>query len=182
MKIRSDLKKKILLILLGGIALGLATSPRSQRIIFRKLSWEWKMIDRERFKRVARELKKDRFVSYCDDEWWNAKLTSSGKILAKEIDISNIKLKILKKWDGKWRMVLFDIPEKNRAGRNALRQKIKELGFTELQKSVFVYPYPCRKEIDEVIKFFRLEKFVQQCMVYGLNEFINRKLIKKFSL
>lgn len=182
MQIRSDLKKKVLLILLGGIALGMTTSPQSQKIIFRKLAWEWKMINKDRIRRVARELKRDKFVYYNNDQWWNARLTPKGSNLAKKIDIANIKLKVLKKWDRKWRMVLFDIPESNRVGRDVLRRIIKELGFIELQKSVFVYPYPCREEIGEVIKFFGLEKFVQQCVVVGLDDSVEQELRKKFNI
>ncbi|HBR79431.1 MAG TPA: hypothetical protein DEA46_03325 [Candidatus Moranbacteria bacterium] len=182
MQIRSDLKKKILLILLGGIALGLTTSPRGQKIIFRKLAWEWEMINRDRIRRVARELKRDKFVHYNGDKWWSARLTLKGNRLARKIDITNIKLKVLKKWDRKWRMILFDIPENNRVGRDALRRTIKKLGFVELQKSVFVYPYPCRKEIGEVIEFFSLEKFVQQCVVDELDKSIEQSLRKKFKL
>ena len=45
------------------------------------------------------------------------------------------------KWDGKWRMILFDIPEKKKAHREYLRSVIKSLGFKEFQRSVWAYPY-----------------------------------------
>lgn len=41
-------------------------------------------------------------------------------------------------WDGKYRVVFFDIPEVNRVVRNALRNKLKKLGFIGWQQSVFV--------------------------------------------
>ena len=43
-----------------------------------------------------------------------------------------------KEWDGNYRLVFFDIPEKNRALRDLLRSKLKELGFVGWQKSVWV--------------------------------------------
>ena len=46
------------------------------------------------------------------------------------------------KWDGKWRMVVFDVPEQARAVRNRLRYLLKEFGFYSLQASVYVYPFP----------------------------------------
>jgi len=46
-----------------------------------------------------------------------------------------------KKWDGKWRIILFDIPEKQKRKRNYLRMVIKTLGFKEFQKSIWIYPY-----------------------------------------
>ena len=45
------------------------------------------------------------------------------------------------RWDRKWRVVIFDIAEINRSSRNALRRKLKDLGFGLLQKSVWVSPH-----------------------------------------
>jgi len=53
-----------------------------------------------------------------------------------------------------------DIPEIKRRSRDALRRKLKELGCYELQKSVFLWPYDCKKEIEFVIHFFNLKSFV----------------------
>lgn len=41
-------------------------------------------------------------------------------------------------WDGKFRVVIWDIPEKNRRVRNLFRRKLKEWDFIILQKSVWV--------------------------------------------
>lgn len=48
-----------------------------------------------------------------------------------------------KKWDGRWRMVVFDVPERRRSVRNRLRSVMNEIGFVRLQDSVWVYPYDC---------------------------------------
>lgn len=79
------------------------------------------------------------------------------------------------KWDGKWRMVAFDIPNSHRKGRNALRYRLKMGGFYELQESIFLYPYDCKKEIDDFSKLFKLEKYIR----FGLLDFIdNQEKIK----
>ena len=72
------------------------------------------------------------------------------------------KLEITKQkvWDKKWRIVAFDIPEKKKNGRDALRQKLQELNFYQLQKSVFVCPYPCEKEVHFLSEFFDIGDFV----------------------
>jgi len=54
-------------------------------------------------------------------------------------------------WDGKWRMVIFDIPEEKRAQRDFLRRQLRWLGFKELQKSVWVFPYDIKQELEEVL-------------------------------
>ncbi len=71
-------------------------------------------------------------------------------------------MRILKprKWDGKWRIVGFDIPEKQKKAREALRYKLKELGFLQIQKSLFLYPYPCREEIEFIGEIFQINKCI----------------------
>ena len=54
-------------------------------------------------------------------------------------------------WDGRWRIVMFDIREKRRKARSKLRLLLLGTGFLRLQDSVWVYPYPC----DEFIGLVR---------------------------
>lgn len=49
-----------------------------------------------------------------------------------------------KKWDGKYRLVIFDIPEKKRGIRDQFRTLVKNAGFYHLQDSVWAFPYDCR--------------------------------------
>ena len=65
------------------------------------------------------------------------------------------------RWDGKWRIVIFDVPEKMKRAREALREKLRELGFKELQKSVFIHPFECKDEIDFVTEFFNLRPCIR---------------------
>lgn len=48
-----------------------------------------------------------------------------------------------KKWDGKWRIVSFDVYEKRRDVRDKLRYTLKSIGFLQLHKSIWIYPYDC---------------------------------------
>lgn len=79
-------------------------------------------------------------------------------------------------WDGKWRMIAFDIPDSHRKGRNALRYRMRTAGFYEFQKSLFIYPYECKKEMDAVVNLFKLEKYVR----FGLLDFIDSQEKLKF--
>ena len=66
-----------------------------------------------------------------------------------------MKINIPPKWDGFWRIVIFDVPEKLRKRETYSGKKIKTLAFFPLQKSVFVYPFDCRRdEINGVREFF----------------------------
>lgn len=79
----------------------------------------------------------------------------------------NFKL-IDQKWDGCWRLVIFDIPEDKKAVREALRAKLRHFGFYPLQKSVFVYPYACEKEIGDLADFFELGDNIETLLVKSL--------------
>jgi DNA-binding transcriptional regulator PaaX len=61
-----------------------------------------------------------------------------------------------KRWDGRWRVVLFDIPERRRGVRNRLRMFMQEFGFVRLQDSVWIYPYDCEDIIALAKANFRI--------------------------
>lgn len=82
------------------------------------------------------------------------KLTEKGKKKAGWLQIDDLKIKRPKKWDGKWRIVIFDIAQLKFVYREAFRGKLKELGFFRLQDSVWVHPFNCRDEIELLKKFF----------------------------
>ncbi|MEW6407826.1 MAG: hypothetical protein AB1465_03995 [Patescibacteria group bacterium] len=83
-------------------------------------------------------------------------LTKRGKLYAQELQIDDLEIKRPKRWDKKWRILMFDIPYINRLVREALRGKLKELGFIQLQKSVWLYPFDCEKEFKILKTFFSL--------------------------
>ena len=62
-----------------------------------------------------------------------------------------------KSWDKKWRLIVFDIKEITRKDRDYLRRQLKWIGFQELQKSVWVFPYEIRDDLREFIKLCRFE-------------------------
>lgn len=66
-----------------------------------------------------------------------------------------------RKWDGQWRMIIFDIPEKKRKYRDYLRQMLKTLGFKELQKSIWVTPYPIPDFLKELLWEEKMKHFTR---------------------
>lgn len=79
------------------------------------------------------------------------KLTKEGKRKLTRYQIDLLEIEKPRKWDGKWRVIIFDIPIRKNFARELLRRKMKHLGFYRLQASVFVHPYPCY----EIVKFLR---------------------------
>lgn len=70
-------------------------------------------------------------------------LTSAGEEILQRWRRIDFELKKPKKWDKKWRVVIFDIPEKKKHIRDEVRQILASAGFQKLQDSVWVYPYDC---------------------------------------
>ena len=84
------------------------------------------------------------------------------------------------KWDKKWRVVIFDIPEKKKQKRNYFRRMLLDLGFQKLQNSVWISPCNNFKEIQEIIKYYGIGQFVVLMVVDKIS---NDLLFKeKFSL
>lgn len=81
-------------------------------------------------------------------------ITALGKKKVLDYDLENMQLETKKKWDGKWRIVMFDIPQAKKRARDAVSFKIKEIGMYPIQKSVFVFPHSCKDEIDFVGEIF----------------------------
>lgn len=174
-------REKILLLLLAGVALCCAHSARGQRFVLRSATSEWKRLDRKKLRTNINSFYRSKYITKNknSDGSFDILLTDVGKLRALNVKIKNLRER-KQDWDGKWRMVVFDVPEQFRNGRNALRQKLKNMGFKELQKSVFVFPYDCKKEIDFLVEVFHIEKYVR----FAVLEFIDNsnKLIEEFKL
>lgn len=76
-------------------------------------------------------------------------------------NLYNIRLKRETKWDKKWRMIIFDVPVSHNNARDELTYLLKELGFKMLQKSAWVYPWPCESEVEQITSVFQIDDFVK---------------------
>jgi len=105
-------------------------------------------------------------------------LTKKGRRYLFRLSLSKIKIKRPKRWDGKWRVVIFDIPEKLRHQRDIIRDKLISLGFRRIQMSVYVYPFECTREVRTISK--RL--FIDRCVLIMISEIIQgeKKIIDDY--
>lgn len=157
------IRQKIILLLLAGVAFSFAHSPKLQWRIIKDIPKEWKKIDQKALKRSIRNLYRSRLISFKEnqDGTTTVFLNKAGEQLAITYNLNQMKLAKQNQWDGKWRIVMFDIPEKHKKARDAFRFHLKQLGLLEYQKSVFITPYPCAKEIEYLREFWRVKKFVR---------------------
>lgn len=64
------------------------------------------------------------------------------------------------KWDKKWRVISFDIPENKRSARTKIRSTLSDIGFVRMQNSVWIYPYECKELISLIKEDFEMGKEV----------------------
>ncbi|MDO8522934.1 MAG: CRISPR-associated endonuclease Cas2 [bacterium] len=155
--------QKILLLLMAGASLSLTRSPSGYFKVLKEISKEWNKINNRALHSAIKNLYKSKLIDAKDNHDGSTILilTSRGKSKALTYKIDEIKIQPTKRWDNKWRVVLFDIPESRKRARDALSLKLKQAGFYKLQKSVFVSPFECSKEIDFIIEFFSLRPYVR---------------------
>lgn len=85
------------------------------------------------------------------------RLTAEGRKEAAKYRINDLKINCSKQWDKKWRVIIFNLSEKEKSKKQAFLKKIKELGLHALQKNVWIIPFPCGKEIKALREFFDLD-------------------------
>ena len=113
-----------------------------------------------------RNLKHRKLIEIIEEKngTFKVRLTNKGQKRIRELSLDMLTIAKPKKWDGKWRILIFDIPSKPKLynqAREALRRKIKELSFHQMQKSVWVYPYECEDEILFIAEAFQVQKHIE---------------------
>lgn len=102
-------------------------------------------------------------------------LTDEGEKEAQKIKTEMERLKP-KQWDGKWRIIIFDVPEKLRGKRDLLRRELVGFGFRQLQQSVWVYPYLLPQEFRDLWKETGIFKY---CVIFEADKMENGDMLKQ---
>lgn len=107
-------------------------------------------------------------------------LTDKGELEIIQYKFQDKAIKRPRKWDKKWRVVIFDIKEYRRKTRDKLRITLTNLGFVKLQNSVWVFPYEC----EDIIILLKADFKIGRDVLYmTVDKIENDKWLKKeFSL
>jgi hypothetical protein len=162
---RGELAKEILLMIAAGVAIPAAflmpNIPFALKPLLKALTKKSHLSKNTSLIRSITYLKRNRLVSVAHDgDQQILTLSEKGRKRVLQFNADRMAIRKPKRWDGYWRIVLFDIPEKRRRGREALRNKLKHLGFYQLQKSCFVHPFECKSEIDFVSELYEVSSYV----------------------
>ncbi|MFA6273406.1 MAG: hypothetical protein WC673_02880 [Candidatus Paceibacterota bacterium] len=105
------------------------------------------------------------------------RLTDKGNAKLRQLELRDYKLTKPKRWDKKWRVLIFDVPEKRRGIRDKIRNTITAVGFMKLQKSVWAYPYDC----EDLINLIKADLKIGKDLLYLIVDSVeNDKTIRDY--
>ena len=163
--------QKIILLLTAGAALSLTRRPGAHFRIIKSASKEWKNINHRTLRESIKRLYQSKIIRCIEnsDGTLILELTDEGKKRVLRYHPSKMKIKKPIKWDGLWRLVIFDIPESMKRERMTLAGMLRRLDFYPLQRSVFIFPYECKNEIDFIVEMFNLRQYVRFLIVKDID-------------
>lgn len=184
---KSVLNATMALVAVGGILTLSVLAPgvlgEINKMLYRK-----KKNNYEQYRQIWRgfnSLKQKRNLEFVKEEdgYLIYRFSQKGKDEVRKFIIDELSIGKPKNWDGKWRLAIFDIPEKRKNARVGLRKKLSDIGFYQCQKSAWVYPFPCEKEVEFLKDFFNVKPFVKLFLVDEMTDgkvlYHFRDLLKK---
>lgn len=96
-------------------------------------------------------------------------ITAKGRQRLQSRNLAKLQVQPQDCWDGMWRLVLYDIPESHKYGRNALTAKLNKLGFYQLQRSAWLHTFPCRDVIEEVTAHYKIDNYVSYLEILSVD-------------
>ncbi|OGD67370.1 CRISPR-associated endonuclease Cas2 [Candidatus Berkelbacteria bacterium RIFCSPHIGHO2_12_FULL_36_9] len=176
-----DIKKVVLgtkqiLMYLVDLSVGIFEYGDRGRVYRRSIKeyWQQRDLNKERFSRDLYRLRRDKFIRiYFKDKEKIIELTKKGKERIRNYLVDDLKIETPEQWDKKWRIIIFDIPEEKKTARDVLAAKLKQIGFLRLQKSVFVFPYDCKDEIDFLKELYEIRPYIQYIVADRIDTEVN---------
>jgi hypothetical protein len=178
---KSALNATLAIMATGGIITLGAMAPGLLMEI-NKISRRKRRKETEKYREIWRNfnsLKKKGNLEFVkeEDDCLFYKFSEKGENKVRKFIIDELRISPPKEWDKKWRLIIFDIPEKKRGGRVAFRKKLNDMGFYQCQKSAWIHPFPCLEEIEFVKDVFNLKPFVK---IFLVDEMTDGKTLYHF--
>lgn len=158
---RSEITKIVLKTIFAvGLITIVLTSPNAATQIFKYFKTK-NFEERKRIRKSLSRLEKQGLIKQKDGLDGYFVLTAEGKAKAMRYQIENTKIVRQEKWAGKWWLVMFDVPEEKKRARQAINYALKKIGCVHYQKSVFITPFPCKKEINFIGEAFDVRNHIR---------------------
>ena len=160
---RQVIKNILQVAAVGGI---LATALIAPNVIGAalKLNQQYRLLTNHRYylKGVAGRLADRGLISLAKNHRGQTvlRLTAKGQAELERYEVGDLTISKPRKWDGQYRLIIFDIKEGKRDIRDRLREWLVSLGFVRLQNSVWVHPYECQEVVTLLKSHFKIGKEV----------------------
>lgn len=160
------------LLIFGG-ALTIAAIAPNMFAVFGKTMEHKRVFEKSGLKNGLYEAKRQKYIIIKKKGRgeYMIEITKKGRDRLLKFAADNLKIKKMKKWDGKWWIVIFDIPRKHNNVRNVLREKLKNLGMRQLQESVFISSNPCREEVEFWACLYNANDFIHIIKAESISNF-----------
>ncbi len=134
----------------------------------------------ELFKQLIRYMRLQNLIGITEQPKGNVRvrIASGGTARLHKITLARLSIPRPKRWDKRWRVVFFDIPESKRQSRNSLVAKLKELGFYQLQKSTWVHPFACKLEVEFIKRAYKVTPYVTYAEIENIDR--HSQLVRHF--
>lgn len=143
-------------VVLGGVMVIAATIPNAAQLLRFFPGYRKGARFNYKAKSVLGRLKAKGCVVFVEENGKRyARITEKGERML-QMETEKVAMAKKRKWDRRWRVVIFDIPERRKSVRVGIRRFMQEYGFVRLQDSVWVYPYDCEDLIALVKANFRV--------------------------
>jgi len=171
----------IKLIMLGTVTGVMLAAPNAVQILDKPLNKIFDKLDDREKKRKLSQLKSYlRTRGLVRGEYEHGiQLTAKAKKRLLIAEFRNLAIPVPEKWDGCWRLVMFDIPERKRDARIALTSKMQTLDFQILQQSVWIHPFPCRDAVTAIVAKYDVSEWVTYLETSHIEN--DHRLKKRFS-
>lgn len=153
---KGDVTKTILTLVRASTVLAAALVAPNTLQCFEKLG----IIPRKRQKDIINQARDNLIRSghlKRDSEGF-LRLTNKGETKLEDYQRSDYTILVPRIWDKKWRVLIFDIPEKKRSLRNKVRNTLISIGFLRVQDSVWIFPYDCEDLVALLKADFKIGK------------------------
>lgn len=120
-----------------------------------------KMDKRERAREARRIVYNMRLQGYLAGSYEHGlQLTDKARRRLERVELDRLAIAAPKRWDSIWRVVLYDIPEESKSARNALHEQLRRVGCIQLQRSVWITPFPCRDVVEALSSNYEVDQYV----------------------
>ena len=181
-----EIAKKILFTLGGlvgvtALTVTLAVMPGMGLVVKELLDW-CKSQDRRKQEQIRQtfvEMRRDRLITNrrMPNGSFAFALSNKGKEFLFKHSLDDLKIAKPQTWDGKWHIAIFDFPKRYNKEREYFRNKLKQMGFYQLQKSVWLHAFPCVEEIVQLSEYLKVEWHVR---LIEASDFDGSEELKRF--